>query len=193
MMEEMRKAAKAVYEKSSYEEKEELNRLFKIMDRDGDGKISFAELARFMESADAHTRALFNLADQNGDGFLQFDELFMLSYLCSSGRPLCDACGVFIVGLFFTCTHCRLTNLPECRSYDLCIPCYRETKFEHEHTEFDDNYTLLFKMQHLLLSASQASTSSGVGKKGQTEALETLSSMASIVSFMGDLASVFLS
>ncbi|XP_054795715.1 uncharacterized protein LOC129301168 [Prosopis cineraria] len=144
-----------------------MEREFEAMDRDGDGNVSLQE---FKALSDQHTLRFFTLLDQNKDGFLQFDELLTLSYIEASGRPFCAACKDFIPGLFFTCTHCRLTihnknddDAPT--SYDLCITCYHARKFQHPHDDFDDNYTLLLKLQRLLLSdqkgkPSQSSQSS---------------------------------
>jgi len=61
-----------------------LNKLFKIMDSDGNGTVDFSELASGLSVLCAGTReervsAAFQLYDLNGDGFVSLDE--MISYL----------------------------------------------------------------------------------------------------------------
>ncbi|KAI9078784.1 hypothetical protein K1719_039242 [Acacia pycnantha] len=135
-MEEIRKAAKAVYDNSSDEAKKEMEDLFRSTDKNGDGKISLQE---FMTSSIINNtctavlrRKFFKLIDQNGgDGTLQFDEFVTLVYLSSSPRPWCDGCGDFIGG-----------------------------EFVHEHTDFVDNYSLLAMMRAEEISSSQSSDGS---------------------------------
>ncbi|KAK4266232.1 hypothetical protein QN277_027182 [Acacia crassicarpa] len=143
-MEDIRRAAIAAYATFTEEEKREMESEFRSMDKDGDGKISLHE---FMAHSDQHTQSFFSLLDQNHDGVLQFDEVKTLSYITSSGRPFCAACKEFIPALFFTCTKCRFASTTVANTFNLCIPCYQGRSFEHEHTDFADNYTLLLKLQ----------------------------------------------
>ncbi|KAI9078798.1 hypothetical protein K1719_039256 [Acacia pycnantha] len=171
-MEEIRKAARAVYDNLSDEAKKEMEDLFRSKDKNGDGKISLQEFmtsssnnntctAALLGSNLPENRKIFELIDQNGDGSLQFDEFVTLVYLCSSPRPWCNGCGDFIGGLFFTCTQCRLGNKGvRDMSYDLCIPCYHGGQFVHDHTDFVDNYSLLAMMPNTLSSKSKAISSS---------------------------------
>ncbi|KAI9078788.1 hypothetical protein K1719_039246 [Acacia pycnantha] len=191
-MEEVAMAANALYESLSAAEKVKIQTLFKSIDKDGDGRISISEFTSYMEGAGSsdYMRSLFKLLDQSGDGFLQCDELFTLAYIQASGRPGCDACGVLILGLYFTCTDCRLTNHSEGHTFNLCVPCYRAKRFQHHHSEFDDNYTLLLKMQSLLLSLPQARpgafghSSSSKKKKGLLRAFKALVRMVpDVISF----------
>ncbi|KAI9078828.1 hypothetical protein K1719_039286 [Acacia pycnantha] len=142
-MELIRKVARAKYANLRDEEKREMERKFKAMDKDGDGKISLHE---FTSHSDQYTKSFFSLLDQNKDGFLQFDEVLTLSYITSSGRPFCAVCKDFIPALFFTCTQCRFIHNSPPLTYDLCINCYQGGKFQHQHTEFEDNYTLLLDL-----------------------------------------------
>ncbi|KAF7837409.1 putative EF-hand domain pair protein [Senna tora] len=159
-MEEIAQAAKATYENLSEDEKREVNDLFSSMDRNGDGNISLQEFMSFYRGEEGLNpnpmvkRSIFNLVDQNGDGSLQFEELLTLLYIVASRRPTCDGCGVFICGLFFTCTQCRFVHKADV-NYDLCINCYQGREFVHEHTEFVDNYVLLLRMQNMLSSGEQ--------------------------------------
>ena len=145
-MEELAQAAKAAYENFSEKEKKQINEAFQSLDTNGDGKISLEEFMKHYqeyENDPKEKRKIFSLIDQNGDGNLQFREFLTLCHIISSGRRICDGCNELIKGLFFTCTYCRLNLNDTGNTYDLCIPCYHGRDFQHEHTEFLDNYTFL--------------------------------------------------
>ncbi|KAK4266234.1 hypothetical protein QN277_027184 [Acacia crassicarpa] len=191
-MEEIRKAAKAVYDNWSDEEKKEMEDLFRSVDKNGDGKITLRE---FMASNNntctaVLLRNLFELVDQNGDGILQFDEFVTLVYLASSSRPSCDGCGHFIGGLFFTCTQCYLGNKGVTDTYDLCIPCYHGGEFVHEHTDFVDNYSLLAMMRKALSSESEEISSSQSSDGSRREKEKVKKSFRRFTAILGLAANV---
>ncbi|KAI4338071.1 hypothetical protein L6164_016424 [Bauhinia variegata] len=102
-MEEIIRYAKASYEDLSEEEKMEVEEMFKLMDKDGDGKVSTQEFKNHFRKegdlAKVHSN-LFNLIDGDGNGNLQFEEVLILYYIRKSGRPACEACGNFTKALF---------------------------------------------------------------------------------------------
>ncbi|XP_028783293.1 uncharacterized protein LOC114739399 [Neltuma alba] len=200
-MEEIRSAAKAVYANLSDEAKRETVDLFRSVDKNGDGKISLQE---FLTSSHNTTvllggnnltanRRIFDLVDQNGDGTLQFDEFLTLVYMRASPRPWCNGCGNFIAGLFFSCTQCRLGNKGVWEmTFDLCIPCYHGRRFVHEHADFEDNYSLLARMQHSPSSPSPSPTisspqSSDASNRMKEKVKKSFRRFADVVSLAADV------
>ena len=71
-------------------------------------------------------------------------------YIIKSGRPYCDGCGVFLMGLFFTCLNCFESSHT---TFDLCSACYRGRRFVHPHAAILDNYILLTHKRLMTMGA----------------------------------------
>ncbi|KAI4318183.1 hypothetical protein L6164_025986 [Bauhinia variegata] len=148
-MEETKELAEAIYLSST---KIKTKTKFKSLDKDGDEKISAEELKESLESEgyDGMARSnVFSLIDDNQDGYLQPNEFLTLYHVIESNRKVCDHCKLFIPGAYFTCKNCHWEKPPK-ESYNLCIGCYKRVDFNHEHTEFVDNYTLFAEMRQKL-------------------------------------------
>ncbi|KAG8369774.1 hypothetical protein BUALT_Bualt14G0048600 [Buddleja alternifolia] len=86
----------------------------------------------------------FRDLDRDRNGSLDFSEVLTLYYIVKSGRPLCNCCGILILGTFYSCVKCF--DSPSTRAYSLCINCYRSNRSNHNHNghqQFLDTYTLL--------------------------------------------------
>ncbi|KAJ7979777.1 Calcium-binding EF-hand family protein [Quillaja saponaria] len=158
-MEEIRLVALANYNSFSEEQKEEINKIFSAMDKNGDEKVDYLEFFAYCKEiygGDYYFHSLFHLIDQNGDDKLDFQDVMTLCYIWASGRPFCDGCKKFITGLFFTCVCCRFESS---ESYDLCTPCYNIRRFYfHRHTEFLDNYTFSLQLQTEINGAEETNS-----------------------------------
>ncbi|KAF7150762.1 hypothetical protein RHSIM_Rhsim02G0045000 [Rhododendron simsii] len=92
----------------------------RLMDRNRDGKVSFREYLEFIRKQGYNhvPPNLFMLLDKHNRGYLDFEERVTLFYMITCNR----------VGK---------------KTYNLCSSCYRDTNFNHEHSDFLDNYDLL--------------------------------------------------
>ena len=63
---------------------------FTMMDKDGDGKVTFTELRSVHPDMD---RDLFDKADINKDGTISHDEWYQFEDKPKMGRNSCDECG----------------------------------------------------------------------------------------------------
>ncbi|XP_028773502.1 uncharacterized protein LOC114730574, partial [Neltuma alba] len=184
----IRSAAKAVYANLSDEAKRETVDLF----RSSSHPPTNTTVLLGGNNLTANRR-IFDLVDQNGDGTLQFDEFLTLVYMRASPRPWCNGCGNFIAGLFFSCTQCRLGNKGVWEmTFDLCIPCYHGRRFVHEHADFEDNYSLLARMQHSPSSPSPSPTisspqSSDASNRMKEKVKKSFRRFADVVSLAADV------
>ncbi|KAL8483216.1 hypothetical protein ACS0TY_026047 [Phlomoides rotata] len=145
-MEELHEIAKAHYRAGSPQVQALAHQFYQSMDSDGDWRINLSEFITFTRE-EGYTQIsnpyFFKELDRDGNGTLDFSEVMTLYYIIKSGRPLCNYCGNFIPGIYFSCVECFKN--PK-NSFHLCGECYRSTKCTHNHNgraQFLDNYTLL--------------------------------------------------
>ncbi|KAH6816104.1 hypothetical protein C2S51_020924 [Perilla frutescens var. frutescens] len=154
-MEEVMEIAKAHYRASSPEVQALAHELFDSLDTDGDGRIDLSEFLDFMRQeghAQMRNRHFFKEVDINGNDSLDFLEFITLYYIIKSGRPICDHCGNFTPGMFFSCVDCFKSTSSNNTSFNLCRNCYSSSKWNHNHngrTRFLDNYALLQAHQNI--------------------------------------------
>jgi len=79
---------------------DEMRRVFRNIDKDGDGKISPAELKSLLEvfgkeDAAAEANSIFQVADTNKDGFISFSEFMDVHKKGVSARDIRNAFWVF--------------------------------------------------------------------------------------------------
>ncbi|KAA8548890.1 hypothetical protein F0562_000574 [Nyssa sinensis] len=150
-MEELRAIALAYYSNGSGNMKETANKFFKSMDEDGDQKIRLGEYLAFMRKLQdvvdlrMCNPGFFNYLKEDESAYhLSFADVLTLFYIIQTERRFCDACGVFLVGLYFTCAECF--PLEKSR-YSVCFECYRDKIFVHDHSgPLLDNNALLIVM-----------------------------------------------
>ncbi|KAF2285557.1 hypothetical protein GH714_005455 [Hevea brasiliensis] len=182
-MEEISETAKAYYANLSEKQKRLATDLFRSIDTNGDGEISFEEYQQYLKQKGFKTIAspdFFRKLDQNGNGSLDFDEFVTVHYIYSSERVfVCDECRAYLDGVYFTCVQCF--DGPG-NTYDLCCGCYRDKNINHHKDAlFLDNYTLLQAKRH--------QNKKGQGKnRGSLEAaiagMETTSNLINLCSQM---------
>ncbi|XP_010274595.1 PREDICTED: uncharacterized protein LOC104609874 isoform X1 [Nelumbo nucifera] len=145
-LEQIRKVALAYYQGSSDETKQHAEKLFKKMDADGDGKVSFNEFSDFFMKSKGLTvpKLCFEELDKDGNGFMDLEESIVLFYIIQTRRISCDGCGSLIKGMYFTCVQCFF-NTKTAVNYNLCCDCHRSGKSAAgcEHNTLVDNYALL--------------------------------------------------
>ncbi|XP_010274596.1 PREDICTED: uncharacterized protein LOC104609874 isoform X2 [Nelumbo nucifera] len=97
-LEQIRKVALAYYQGSSDETKQHAEKLFKKMDADGDGKVSFNEFSDFFMKSKGLTvpKLCFEELDKDGNGFMDLEESIVLFYIIQTRRISCDGCGSLI-------------------------------------------------------------------------------------------------
>ncbi|XP_065859060.1 uncharacterized protein [Euphorbia lathyris] len=147
-MEEITKIARAYYANLSDKQKQSATDLFKTLDKDGDGKISFEEYEQYVKKKfkSISSTQFFKKLDKDEDGTLDFEEFITVQYLYTTERVyFCDGCKVFLDGTYFTCVHCF--NNVSGNTYDLCCDCYG-SRIHHQHSVFLDNYTLLHAIRN---------------------------------------------
>ncbi|WCJ24133.1 hypothetical protein M5689_006115 [Euphorbia peplus] len=150
-MEEISKTAQAYYANLSENKKQLASQVFKSIDANGDGKISFKEYGKKKFKSISSVQ-FFQKLDKDGNGMLGFDEFIILQYLYVTERVYsCDGCKVFLEGAYFTCVQCF--NNDSNNTYDLCCDCY-SNRIHHQHSVFLDNYTLLHALRHTNQSTS---------------------------------------
>uniref|UniRef100_A0A0C9S528 TSA: Wollemia nobilis Ref_Wollemi_Transcript_13420_998 transcribed RNA sequence n=1 Tax=Wollemia nobilis TaxID=56998 RepID=A0A0C9S528_9CONI len=74
-----------------FQNTEELQRVFKTFDANGDGKISSAELGNIMlsfgcQASQEELCAMVEVVDSDGDGFISFDEFVELNNIKGKGK-----------------------------------------------------------------------------------------------------------
>ncbi|XP_043719951.1 uncharacterized protein LOC122667648 [Telopea speciosissima] len=147
-MDEIRNAADAYY-KAKPKEMKKAKKMFKKIDKNGDGKVSYEEYAAYYKKKKPKKKRKktegvrpehFAELDQNGDEYLDIKEATVLYYL-SVSRKECDSCGLFIKDMFYSCEKCYKKS-DDRHSYNLCVPCYRSRQFKHKHKTFLDNHVL---------------------------------------------------
>ncbi|WCJ24132.1 hypothetical protein M5689_006114 [Euphorbia peplus] len=146
-MEEVTKIAKAYYANLSDKQKQSATDIFKTIDIDGDGNISFEEYEQYVKKKfkSISSTQFFQKLDKDKNGVMDFEEFVTLQYLCTTERVyFCDGCKVFLGGTYFTCVSCF--NNASGNTFDLCCDCYGN-RIHHQHSVFLDNYTLLHAMR----------------------------------------------
>lgn len=167
MMEGLQKIAVRFYNESSEAEKQKIDEIFREVDSDGDGKVTFKEL----KDSGLFTNELSTILDLFGqeerNGILDFDEFVILflhmfepviqilgKYL--PGSRNCDVCGRRQGLADFSCFFC-LGKSPD--SYDMCYDCHESGAYsDHEHGEEwcilnHESLALLEFFRHGLVSA----------------------------------------
>ncbi|KAI8566555.1 hypothetical protein RHMOL_Rhmol02G0049800 [Rhododendron molle] len=144
-MEEMRGSAMAYFANFSDDQRQLYESFASLMGRDGDGKVSYREYSEFIRKQGYYDVPpnLFMLLDKNNRGYLDFEECVTLFYMITCNRFLfCGGhkCNSHLLGLHFQCVQCYKVGK---KTYNLCSTCYRDTNFNHEHSDFLDNYDLL--------------------------------------------------
>ncbi|KAL2463201.1 uncharacterized protein Fot_52857 [Forsythia ovata] len=144
----MRKIARAYYDRASKEEKYSAREFFESLDQDGDGKVSLWEFKESVSSWFSNDK-VFKQLDTNGDGTLNFYEVLAIYYMKKIRICRCNCCRDLLVGPYFSCFLC-LGKVP--KTFDLCCNCYREGKFQHEHSSsnFLDHHSLLMMFRDRL-------------------------------------------
>lgn len=97
----------------------------------------------------------FDELDHGDNGSLYFSEVLTFFYVLKTRSVCCDHCRAFQTRLYFTCVECF-----ECGddSYDLCLSCYRRSKFQHHHAVFLDNFVMLLR-KHPTFASKMSSVS----------------------------------
>ncbi|KAH7415411.1 hypothetical protein KP509_14G042100 [Ceratopteris richardii] len=108
----MQTAAALYYERLPYAVQQEHRDLFKGLDKNGDGRISKAELLQ----AGYPKKSFFSFLDTDGDGLLDFEECKSLFFLMKNKAGVCDGCGKPLLESYYGCV--------ECHAFDLCTTCY---------------------------------------------------------------------
>eukprot|EP00262_Sarcandra_glabra_P001545 TRINITY_DN11687_c0_g1_i1.p1 TRINITY_DN11687_c0_g1~~TRINITY_DN11687_c0_g1_i1.p1 ORF type:complete len:191 (+),score=8.20 TRINITY_DN11687_c0_g1_i1:26-574(+) len=145
-MEELRQAAFTYYSVSSKKDKEMAQKIFKKMDKDGNGQVSVVEFSKFVEKAGKgkYTEAIFAELDRDQNGYLDFDDAIVFYYIITA-RAICNKCGLIIKGIYYSCVKCMSRHVKSSQTCDLCPSCYGAGDFKHKHTAFLDNFALLRK------------------------------------------------
>ncbi|KAL5712337.1 hypothetical protein ACHQM5_014523 [Ranunculus cassubicifolius] len=141
-MEETREVALAYYTNSTEEVKIAAKGFFNNIDKDKDGKISVEEFVEFLKEKFPMLKLKFADLDKDGNGFLDFEEFIVFYYIAKFRCYRCDVCGNPLNATFFTCRDCFKKKDAK-DSYDICVGCYKEMKFNHEHKVFVDNHAML--------------------------------------------------
>ncbi|KAL5542434.1 hypothetical protein UlMin_010144 [Ulmus minor] len=155
-MEEIREIALAYYANLQEEEKELARSVFKSVDFNDDGRLTIDEFARLFRDSGENDkllqiltgRSFFKEFDKNEDGFLNFKEFIVFYYLITTRRiKFCcgHECEAFLKGIFFACPFCF--NTSDC--FVVCLACYRNNNYYHEHPILLDNYALLMSSEAL--------------------------------------------
>lgn len=140
-MEGLKQVAVKLYNDSSEAEKEKIDEIFRVIDSDGDGKVTLQEL----NDSGLFTSELSSIFDQfvtNGvvdfDGFLifflhTFGPVIQLLGKYETGPRWCDGCRRNQKVPDFSCFFC-LEKIPN--TYDLCYDCHeRGVHSNHKHDE----------------------------------------------------------
>ncbi|KAG8369782.1 hypothetical protein BUALT_Bualt14G0049500 [Buddleja alternifolia] len=146
-MDGMRKIARAYYAQASKDERNSIQKFFKNIDANGDGKVSLVEFKKSVGSW-LSDETIFRQLDTNDDGTLDFDEVLALYYMKKKVYPpKCDGCSALLVGSYFSCWLCF--GKANTGSTDLCCSCYHRGTFEHKHalSNFSDNHSLVTKFR----------------------------------------------
>ncbi|KAL2455863.1 Calcium-binding EF-hand family protein [Forsythia ovata] len=149
-LEDIGKVARAYFERSSSEEKTSARVFFGELDDNGDGKISVQEFESVTSSS--HVKDLFKNLDENGDGILDFNEVLAFYYMEKTGVPGCGSCKELLLGPYFSCATCLGKGS---ESYDLCCDCYSGGEYSHEHSldNFMDTRAQLKLLRDLMKNA----------------------------------------
>ncbi|KAH7415405.1 hypothetical protein KP509_14G041600 [Ceratopteris richardii] len=108
----MHRAAALYYEIQPNAVQQELCTLFQILDLNGDGRITEAELKSVFDSP-----SLFALLDKDGNGELDFEECKCLFFLAKQQIEICDGRRKNLLeGVLYVCV--------ECNVFHLCPNCY---------------------------------------------------------------------
>ncbi|KAF8388292.1 hypothetical protein HHK36_026958 [Tetracentron sinense] len=157
-MDEMREAALAYYEAGSEQLKQLAWKFFRLMDIDGDGRISILEFVGFLKQRGYgvnNNNNFFKELDRDRNGYLDFNEVLVFYYIVRAKRRSCNGCKALLKGLYFTCITC----FDSCHeSYDLCYSCYGHGRNPHHHSLFSDNYALLISKKGSSSAAPRAFT-----------------------------------
>lgn len=146
-MEDLHIAAQAYYNNAPTEVQQLAQNFFRIMDVNGDGRVSYVEFVEFFTQCGYVVEpSYFGKLDQNGDGSLEFREVLTLYYIMRTRDASCDSCGVNLPQLYFTCVQC-FDSVGD--TYDLCATCYSARRFHHPHGSFLDSYVLLRSRRRL--------------------------------------------
>ncbi|KAJ6422680.1 hypothetical protein OIU84_027613 [Salix udensis] len=146
-MEEIRRAAGAIYQHLPEKDKNLASKTFKAMDKNKDGQISLREYMKYVKKkkpTDFTHESIFSALDKDGNGGLDFEEAIVLHYIMQSGRAIiCMSCKTFMAGAYFCCSQCFFTDA-SVSTYEICCDCYGGKRFTHHGgATFCDNYTLL--------------------------------------------------
>ncbi|KAG8369781.1 hypothetical protein BUALT_Bualt14G0049400 [Buddleja alternifolia] len=155
-MDGMRKIARAYYAQASKDEKNSIQKFFKNIDANGDGKVSLVEFKKSMGFW-LSDETIFRQLDTNDDGTLDFDEVLALYYMKKKiDPPKCDGCSALLVGSYFSCWLCF--GKANTGSTDLCCSCYHRGTFEHKHalSNFLDNHSFVKKFRIQTSDAQRA-------------------------------------
>ncbi|XP_059652875.1 uncharacterized protein LOC132299955 isoform X5 [Cornus florida] len=101
----------------------------------------------------------------------------MCAYIVRSGRPFCDACGVFIKGAHFCCDKCWLDTQNGSSVFNICPECYGTGNYALEHPIVFDNYSLLKFMKEKFVTETESDEESDESTSTSQEPI-VLASMA---------------
>ncbi|KAL7081292.1 hypothetical protein ACP275_14G030300 [Erythranthe tilingii] len=148
IMNEIREVAKAYYAAATPAEKDLAVWYFRLLDANGDGRISLAEYKTLVSSWFSNDK-LFRELDENGDGTLDFEEFLALFYMDKASMRWCDACSNILLGSYFSCLLCE-KDYPH--SYDLCCRCYGGGGYQHRHppSSFMDNRSMRLLLAQIM-------------------------------------------
>ncbi|KAF9661083.1 hypothetical protein SADUNF_Sadunf19G0030900 [Salix dunnii] len=126
-MEELRRAARASYERLPEKDKKFIQKFFKDMDKNGDGHISLGEYVKYLEkkkATDLTHKSIFSALDMDGNGSLEIKEVIVLHYIMQSGRAMiCMSCENLMAGAYFSCSQCFFEDA-SVSTFDICCDCY---------------------------------------------------------------------
>ncbi|VVB01306.1 unnamed protein product [Arabis nemorensis] len=122
-MDELHDAAIAYYNNGSIEQQTLARQFFRVMDINGNGRVSLQEFTNFLcrtaGLAWVHPE-MFTELDRNGDGQLDFWEVLTLYYVARTRTVGCDTCRRLLNGLYFTCVTC-FDSPCDGDTFDLCV------------------------------------------------------------------------
>ncbi|XP_077237921.1 calcium-binding EF-hand family protein [Tasmannia lanceolata] len=162
-MEEILRAGRVYCQALNLSQEDIAHKLFRVIDTDGNGKVSVEELIEFLTRSGMSFDEAYDLfvsIDMTSRANLSLEDVVALFYIFSM-RPRCDKCRNFVMGSYYSCVACFTMSINdlETDTYELCPECYRIGDCEHEHQLFLDNYALLHMKNQL--------GSSGLAGKGK--------------------------
>ncbi|KAF8014334.1 hypothetical protein BT93_H0239 [Corymbia citriodora subsp. variegata] len=125
-MEDLQLISKAYFDAAAENVKQLARDFVTEMDHDSDGVVCLSEFLYFtkvkgyVRMSNPH---FFKQLNTSGTGKFSFDEAITFFYITASARPLCEACGRLVLGIFFTCVQCYSNDAGEAGTFNICSDC----------------------------------------------------------------------